>query len=137
MIEDFFAKFPSGSLQSQKQTPAQITFAEKIKKEEGQWSLLWTPQQLINNVRAFAVWPKVSCQIEGLGEMKILNAARANASNLSPGEILVDINNSRVLLGCAAGDSVELLKVQFPGKAPCVAYDYFQNLGTQTKLRAL
>ncbi|MEO6459128.1 MAG: methionyl-tRNA formyltransferase [Bdellovibrionota bacterium] len=130
--------------QGRAQNPELVTLATKIKKDEANWSPSWSSSETHARVRAFAAWPQVKARLKGSSlEMKILETqlfARAKVSieAPSPGSMLLE--DGKVYLGCNVrpGElSLELLKVQVPGKGPVRAWDYFQNLPGPLSLESL
>jgi methionyl-tRNA formyltransferase len=107
-----------------------VSFAEKIKKEEGHFLFSWTAQETLNKIKAFRAWPQVKAQLPPLGEIKILSGGEVLSGAEKPGQIL--LKNSKAYLSCAQNTQVEILEIQPPGKGPVNAYSLLQNLAANS-----
>jgi len=133
-LEEYFKNKFKGALAGVPQDETQVSFADKITKEEAQWSPEWTSTQTHNKVRAFFLWPKVKVLVGA--DNKVITLLRTNLTpasaelKLSPGQIL--LKEGAVYLGTKSTQPtdpvLELLSLQPPGKGPTSAWDFFQNL---------
>jgi methionyl-tRNA formyltransferase len=126
------------------QDPSLVTYASKIRKEEGHWSPAWSASETHAKVRAFAAWPQVKARLGGsLVELKLLETslfARAKLNNApqAPSTLVLEEGHVYLETGVRPSEHVlELLKVQAPGKGPVRAWDYFQNLEAPLSLESL
>jgi methionyl-tRNA formyltransferase len=137
IVQDFFSQGGPSAFKPQAQDPALVTYAEKIEKAEGHWQPQWTAMETWRKVRAFSAWPKVSSRLDAETEIKLLEC-RPSPVKLAgeAGEVVV--KDRQCLLICGdQREALEILKIQLPGKSPVSAFDYFQNLKTRAKLRAI
>jgi len=91
-----------------------VTYAEKLRRDEGRldWSL---PAPLLDRrVRAFTPWPGAWCEIRG-ERLKVLDAEPMEGKG-APGEVL----DAALTVACGEG-ALRLLRLQRPGKAPLEA----------------
>lgn len=108
------------------QDPAQVTIAEKVRKDE--MRLDPADARAANDLRVQASTDAAParCQIAGRGVRVVLAApASANAPQVAAGAI--SLSHGRVLLGCADG-ALELLRVKPDGKREMDASAWAQGL---------
>jgi methionyl-tRNA formyltransferase len=146
LVKDFIHKLStSGQLPpSLPQDPKNVSFAQKITKEEGFWDSSWTQNQSLGRIAAFEVWPGVRACVSlenyekspHLPDFIIMNEAEIDTSNrrIRPGELIVE--DKKVFLGCSDG-SIQLKKVQIPASKVSPAFIIFQNLLSKTGQKSL
>ncbi|NCN26366.1 methionyl-tRNA formyltransferase [bacterium] len=125
------------------QNSTKVTFAEKIDKEEGNFSSTWKASEFINRTRAFNAWPNVrACVFNAATLLKnppfviFLEAQQSEHkdSNVRAGEIV--LFEKKCLLKCS-DKFAQILKIKIPGKGPIDAFSYFKNLSTNAGHQAL
>ncbi len=117
------------------QDPKLVTFAPKIRKEEGAWSPEWSTIEFHNKVRAFRGWPSVYTRCGAEHNLKIL------ATELSKENTKIEKNDAGIITlkdgevfvcgSIRAGEQSSVLKikvVQPANRAPIDASTYFENL---------
>jgi len=103
-----------GELQPQPQPEEGVTYAEKLRKEEGQldWSL---PAEVLDRqVRAFHPWPGAWFEFQG-ERFKVLAATPVEGDG-PPGKVL----DRALTVACGEG-ALQLTRLQRAGKAPMAA----------------
>jgi methionyl-tRNA formyltransferase len=137
-----FLKAPQWS--GRAQDTSLVTYAAKIRKEEGHWSPSWSAGETHAKVRAFAAWPQVKARLSaGSVELKLLETslfARAKLKNPPQAASNLVLEEGHVYLETGVRSSehvLEILTIQAPGKGPVRAWDYFQNLGAPLSLESL
>ena len=103
-----------GDLQPQPQPEDGVTYAEKLRKEEGRLDWTLPAEVLGRKVRAFNPWPGVWFEFQG-ERFKVL-AATPTAGEGPPGEVL----DSELTVACGAG-ALRMTRLQRAGKAPMAA----------------
>lgn len=135
------------------QDPELVTYAKKIKKEEGYWQAHWSSRKTHNTVRAFVAWPGVKAKWASK-DLKLLKTrlvepedsffAQAKKATFA-GKL--HIFEKRVFLECCPVDDtqqdrmsehyLELLEVQVAGKKAGSAYECFKNNPDHLEIEAL
>lgn len=112
----------SGELSPTPQPKEGVTYAEKIKKEEGR--LDWTlPAFLLErSVRALNPWPGAWFTV-GQDRIKVLEAVALAAPPLSPPGTVLD---DQFTIACGDG-ALRLVRVQKVGKSPLFAADFLRG----------
>lgn len=103
-----------GDLQPQPQPEDGVTYAEKLRKEEGRLDWTLPAEVLGRKVRAFNPWPGAWFEFQG-ERFKVL-AATPTAGEGQPGEVL----DSELTVACGAG-ALRMTRLQRAGKAPMAA----------------
>jgi methionyl-tRNA formyltransferase len=107
----------SGSLLPHPQSEAKVSYAEKISKEEFRIDWQGSAARIMRQIRAAAPHPGA---FTGLNEeqIKIFDACPVPDKNYpisAPGTI-VEVNKAELIAACGAGEYLEVLELQFPGK---------------------
>ncbi|MFZ0564867.1 MAG: methionyl-tRNA formyltransferase [Chlamydiales bacterium] len=116
-----------GSLTPIEQDSSQMTYAKKLKPEEGfiDWNHACEP--IHNQIRGVTPKPGAWCWIWVRGKRKrllIKRAVREISLKGAPAEILSTSKNpGKLIIGCAKG-AIRLLEIQLEGKQP-MAVDHF------------
>jgi methionyl-tRNA formyltransferase len=100
-----------GSLVPRLQPQEGVTYAPKIRREEGRLDWRHPAEELERRVRAFDPWPGVSFEYRGEQIRVLAAAALPDASDKSPGTVV----DNRLSVACGAG-MLRLLKLQRPGR---------------------
>ncbi len=110
----------AGTIHPRPQDDARATLAPILKKEDGRIDFHLTALEILNRMRGFQPWPGAYTSFRG----KNLHvwAARTVEDTLAEGQIAVD--SGRVIVGCGAGSTLELLEVQMEGKKRMPAADF-------------
>jgi methionyl-tRNA formyltransferase len=111
-----------GTLKSRPQPEAGVTYARKLRREEG--ALDWRRDALAleRAVRAFDPWP--GAWFEVIGErIKVLQASLAEAV---PGAVPGTVLDARLAIACGAG-ALRLLRLQRAGRAPQAAEAFLRG----------
>jgi methionyl-tRNA formyltransferase len=115
LMKETLDRLSQGKISSRPQNGALVTFAPKLKKEEGQMDWLQSAVMLSNKVRAFNPWPVANCGM-GSPEGERLQVYRAGVEPGSgePGVIL-DVKGNGPLVATGQG-ALRLLEVQAAGR---------------------
>jgi methionyl-tRNA formyltransferase len=112
LILDTLDGLAQGSLSAKPQPPAGVTYAKKLRREEGALDWRQPAAQLERAVRAFAPWPGVWFEQRG-ERIKVLAAELvAPSAGAAPGTVLDD----RLAVQCGAA-ALRPLTLQRPGRA--------------------
>jgi len=146
LLNEFFDRFDGAVLKGAPQNSANVSFAKKIDKFEGYYSPTWTDFEFDRRVKAFLLWPSVKVKFLDQ-QVKILETKIVEGLEIhSPGSKncgdLTILNNSVFLttrnhFRPSELGFVEILKVQFAGKAPMPAFAAFQNFFHQNSKLSL
>ncbi|KUH57864.1 methionyl-tRNA formyltransferase [Tractidigestivibacter scatoligenes] len=120
------AQIANGTVAWHEQDPAQVTIAEKVRKDEMRLDPADTCSANALRVQASTDAAPARCQVAGRG-MRVVRAAvvDANAPQVAAGAVV--LAHGRVLLGCANG-ALELLRVKPDGKREMDASAWAQGL---------
>jgi methionyl-tRNA formyltransferase len=119
-LSRFLDGFPH--LTAVEQDPTLVTTCHKLTSEHGKLDPLHTAVELDRWVRAYT--PAPGCWLPlGADRLKVL-AAQPGEPELEPGQVLVA--DGRAWLGCAGG-SLELLKLQAPGKKALATSEFLRG----------
>lgn len=114
LIVKALAGVVQGSLQPQPQPAEGVTYADKLRREEGRLDWCRSAAVLERQVRAFTPWPGAWCELNG-ERLKVLEAEAVEGSG-TPGAVL----DSALTVACGEG-ALRLTRLQRPGKAPLAA----------------
>jgi len=97
-----------------------VTYAEKLRRDEGRldWSL--PAAELDRRVRAFTPWPGAWCEIRG-ERLKVLDAEPLEGRG-APGQVL----DAALTVACGEG-ALRLLRLQRAGRAPLEAEAFLRG----------
>lgn len=119
------------------QDPAQVTLARKISKEMGVLDLNRPAIELERCIRALNPWPGTWITVGDKDERVFIREARLSTRATPVG--ILQWDGSRLWLGSGPGESsLELVKVQRPGKAAVDAAQFWNGLrisGDSIKVR--
>ena len=128
LIKKSILDYLSGSLESSPQDHDQATTCKLVRKEDGLIDWTKPAEDIINQVRAFILWPGSFTTLKGL-ELKITKAI-TSLEKLAPEEIKID--GDRLLIGTGT-DALQVLELQPAGKKRMLAADFMR--GYQDKLK--
>lgn len=112
-----------GSIHPRQQDHAKATLAPILKKEDGLVDFSRTADEILNRMRGFQPWPGAYTKFRGKN-LQILQARPANES-IPKGELVTA--EDRLLIGCGADTSLELLELQLEGKKRTTARDFIHG----------
>ena len=108
------------------QDESQVTFAHKLKKEDGRIDWPRPAAAIRNCIRGFVPWPACFCEVpDGSGHMLRVLKARVDRRGGMPGTIL-ELCGDGPLVACGE-DALRLLEVQPEGKKPMSGRDYLNG----------
>jgi methionyl-tRNA formyltransferase len=111
-----------GNISPVPQDHSLATLAPILKKEDGMVDFSRTAKEIHNRLRGFQPWPGAYTQFRGKN-LKIVSAKPTEGPTApAPGEL--QITDSGLLTGCAAGTVLELLQVQPEGKKAISAREF-------------
>ena len=115
-----------GRVTRKPQDESQVTFAHKLKKEDGRIDWPQSASVIRNRIRGFVPWPSCCCEVpDGSGHMlRVLNA-RVDLTCGVPGTIL-ELSGDGPLVACGEG-ALMLLEVQPEGKKPMSGAAYLNG----------
>jgi methionyl-tRNA formyltransferase len=116
------------------QNESQVTFAHKLKKEDGRIDWPQPATVIRNRIRGFVPWPGCFCEVpDGSGHMLRILKARVEPARRVPGMVL-ELSGGGPLVACGE-DALRLLEVQPEGKKPMSGEAYL--CGHKMKVREL
>jgi methionyl-tRNA formyltransferase len=113
----------AGTIIPRKQDDAQSTLAPILKKEDGLIDFSRTASEILHRLRGFQPWPGAYTKFRG----KNLQLFRAIAVDEAWPIAQFEANESRLLVGCGHGSSIELLELQLEGKKRTAAADFIRG----------
>ena len=113
----------AGAIHPRQQDISQATLAPILKKEDGRIDCSRPAAEILNRLRGFQPWPGAYSRFRGKN-LQVLRAAETNQA-LPPSELKVEGNH--LLVGCGAGDAIELLEVQVEGKKRSSTADFIRG----------
>jgi methionyl-tRNA formyltransferase len=113
----------AGSIHPRPQDNSQATLAPILKKEDGQIDFTRSAQEIFNRIRGFQPWPGAYTKFRGK-TLQILKAKPAT-DNVPPAEIKAQPD--RLIVGCGASTSLELLELQLEGRKRTSAHAFLQG----------
>lgn len=111
-----------GKLLPRPQPQTDITYAEKLTKEEGRLDWTLSASVLERKVRAFTPWPGTWFKV-GRDLIKVLEATVLPLSSSSPPGTVLD---DQFTIACGTG-SLRLLRIQMAGKSPLSASEFLRG----------
>ncbi len=112
-----------GTIQPRPQEHDKATLAPILRKEDGRIDFRRTAAEIHNRLRGFQPWPGAFTSFRG----KNLQIWKAAPHDQPLAEAEMFIRGDRVVVGCAAGTSLELLDVQLEGKKRMPAADFVRG----------
>ena len=103
-----------------------VTFAHKLKKEDGRIDWPQPATVIRNRIRGFVPWPGCFCEVpDGSGRMLRILKARVEPARRVPGMVL-ELSGDGPLVACGE-DALRLLEVQPEGKKPMSGAAYLNG----------
>ncbi len=106
--------------QPEKQDEALVTYAEKVKKEEGLINWEDSADKILRQYNALSIWPGIYFEYEG--EIIKVKAMELVEKVGNTGELL----DKNMTVACGYG-AVRFLKLQRPGKTPTTGEEFFNG----------
>jgi methionyl-tRNA formyltransferase len=127
-LRDALPALAEGELAPVAQAADGVTYAEKLRREEGHVDWRETAALIDRKVRALNPWPGMRFRVGG-EEVKLI-AARPAAGSGAPGEVIA----APLVVACGEG-ALDVTRVQRPGRAPVEAADFANGLRLQPGAR--
>ena len=112
--------YEQGKINPVAQDDAEVTYAPKISKADG--DLDWTRQaaELDRQIRGLHPWPGTRCTVSDRGvQLKLHPPTSAlTSTTTAPPGTLVRVDNDGVDVACGGGSILRLKRLQAPGKKP-------------------
>ncbi len=115
-------KIEKGEAKATPQDPSQVTFAKKVKPEDGEIDWSQPAQKIHNQIRGLTPNPGAWCWVEVRGAKKRLRINRARP--------VLEHEPSKLIVGCSEG-ALELLEVQLEGKKALPADVFLRGIQPQ------
>lgn len=111
------------------QDEAQVTYAQKLSKDECPLNFTKSASELSLQVRGLNPWPIATCKLQDV-TYKVF-AAKAcpwpqSAGSAEPGTIL-EVNAQGIIVACGENSALNLVTIQAPGKGKVAACDYARS----------
>lgn len=126
LVADVIPGYLAGDVEPVPQTDEGVEYAAKLASEDRALDPGGDSVEFVNRVRALAPNPGATLEIDG-ERFKILEARLAEAG---PGEGHWVVEEGRILAGVGSG-TVELVRVQPPGKRPMAGGDWLRGARSQ------
>ncbi|MFA5126510.1 MAG: methionyl-tRNA formyltransferase [Patescibacteria group bacterium] len=124
LLSDNIIKYLAGVLPATAQDDSQATFCKLINKEQGEIDWHKPATEILNQIRAFRVWPTSYTRLNNL-ELKIIQARLASI-NLAAQEVL--IREGKLYIGTGAG-ALEIISLQPANKKIMTAAEFVRGYG--------
>lgn len=122
LIVEALAMAEDGRLPSRPQPQDSVTYAAKLRREEGRLDWRRPAAELARRVRAFDPWPGAYFDFRGERIRVLAAAALTGPAGGPPGTVLDD----RLSIGCGEG-VLRPLKLQRPGRAALAVEDFLRG----------
>jgi len=113
------------------QDTSQVSYAPKLKKEDGRVDWNHAALQLSRQVRAFNPWPGTFSTIRGFS-VKLWTAEKSNQTTiLSPGEI-IEITGRSFIVACGEQSALEIFELQPESRPRMPVADFIRGYQVKT-----
>ncbi len=113
--------FAQGNITQENQDESKATFAPRITKEDGQIQWTNSAEQIHNQIRGLHPWPHAYSYLNGTRHLilqsEVMSLFSSNHATTRPGQIITVLKD-RVIVATGGADTLGILKVQLPGRAP-------------------
>ena len=113
--------FAQGNTTQENQDESKATFAPRITKEDGQIQWTNSAEQIHNQLRGLHPWPHAYSYLNGTRHLilqsEVMSLFSSNHATTRPGQIITVLKD-RVIVATGGADTLGILKVQLPGRAP-------------------
>ena len=114
-----------GEIRPMPQDDKRASLAPILKKEDGRIDFARTASEVFNRLRGFQPWPGAYTAFRGR-TLQVHRARPAQSEHLAaPGELSAEAG--RLLVGCAANTTLELLELQIEGKRRMPSQDFING----------
>ena len=110
-----------GSIAPQPQDHARATLAPILRREDGRVDFSRSAREVVNRMRGFQPWPGAFTSFRGK-KLEIVSAQPIAEAQLSQSEL--GYTDGKLLVGCGARSTLEILEVQPEGKKRVSAKDF-------------
>lgn len=124
MVVEALNSLETGHLAATEQPTDGVTYAAKIDKAEARISWTRPADQVARHINGLSPFPGAWCEINGERVKILLAEPHAASPHSAPAGTALD---DRLLIACADGSAVRLLRVQRSGKAPLDAQDLLRG----------
>ena len=125
-LSSFLTALEKGEIEEKEQDNSLSSYAKKIKKQDREINCKEEPAIKIDR-KIRALTQENPCFINYKDKRLILLDAIPTDTEIEPGRLL--ILNNYLLLGCAKNSSLNILKIQLPGKKPITAKEFISGYG--------
>ena len=125
-LSSFLTALEKGEIEEKEQDSSLSSYAKKINKQDREINCKEEPAIKIDR-KIRALTQENPCFINYKDKRLILLEAIPADTEIEPGRLL--ILNNYLLLGCAKNSSLNILKIQLPGKKPITAKEFISGYG--------
>ena len=125
-LSTFLTALEKGEIEEKEQDSSLSSYAKKINKQDREINCKEEPAIKIDR-KIRALTQENPCFINYKDKRLILLEAIPTDTEIEPGRLL--ILNNYLLLGCAKNSSLNILKIQLPGKKPITAKEFISGYG--------
>ena len=125
-LSTFLTALEKGEIEEKEQGDSLSSYAKKINKQDREINCKEEPAIKIDR-KIRALTQENPCFINYKDKRLILLEAIPADTEIEPGRLL--ILNNYLLLGCAKNSSLNILKIQLPGKKPITAKEFISGYG--------
>ena len=125
-LSSFLTALEKGEIEEKEQDSSLSSYAKKINKQDREINCKEEPAIKIDR-KIRALTQENPCFINYKDKRLILLEAIPTDTEIEPGRLL--ILNNYLLLGCAKNSSLNILKIQLPGKKPITAKEFISGYG--------
>ena len=125
-LSSFLTALEKGEIEEKEQDSSLSSYAKKINKQDREINCKEEPAIKIDR-KIRALTQENPCFINYKDKRLILLEAIPTETEIEPGRLL--ILNNYLLLGCAKNSSLNILKIQLPGKKPITAKEFISGYG--------
>jgi methionyl-tRNA formyltransferase len=129
LLLETLAELKNGILEPVPQDDSLATLAPMLKKEDGLISFSRTATEINNRLRGFQPWPGAHTRFRGKAIKFVMAQPAETESRPLPAELLV--NGDKLFVGCGAGSTLELLRLQPEGRKTMSAREFINGYGPQ------
>lgn len=104
------------------QDEAQVTYAQKLTKDECPLDFTQSAAQLSLQVRGLNPWPVATCKLADVTYKVFAAKDGQTADQAEPGTIL-EVNHEGIVVACGQNSALTLVTIQAPGKGKVAACD--------------
>lgn len=127
LIVETVPKYVEGRIEPRPQPLEGVSYAPKIRKEEGRLSWTASAEDLRNKIRAFQPWPGAFCYYPEGAQRRLLKIWEAEASGATglAGQVLA-ADQAGIVVGCGEG-ALTIIRLQKEGGRILSAADFLRG----------